>query len=441
MINCDLIIKGKYLLPMDDALRVINDGTVVISGSNIIAVGKQVDLAGKYKAKEVINAGNGIIMPGLINTHTHVAMTYFRGLADDLPLKEWLEEHIWPAEAKYMDENFVARSSTLACLEMLKSGTTALNNMSFFEEVIADVVIKSGIRAVLSEGMLKFPTPSCQTANETINKTIDLLKKFKDNCLIDVFFGPHSVYACEKKFLLKVKNLSDKRNIPIHIHVSETKKEVEDCQQEHGLTPVAYLDKLGLLGKNTIAAHSIWLGEDDIMIYKDRGVKVSHCPISNMKLASGVAPIAKMIKHGIIVGLGTDSAASNNTLDMFSEMRACALLHKVQNLDPTILPAREVVRMATVNGARVIGLDKNIGSLETGKKADIITINLDKPHLQPLYDPYSHLAHCVEAQDVSNVIINGRVVMKNRKVRTIDEEKVLSEAGLFKNSLNNHGFK
>lgn len=429
--RCDLIIKGKYLLPMDFDLNIIRDGMVAVDKNNIIAIGEEKELKNKYEAREIIDAGNGIIMPGLVNAHTHAAMAYFRGLADDLPLNEWLNNHIWPAEAKLVKPDFVRKSSELACLEMIKSGVTCFNDMYFFQEITAKVAEKAGVRMMAGEGILDFPTPSCKTADKSVAKTIELAEKFKNSELISIAFAPHSVYACGKNILLKIKELAKEYNLPIHIHLSETKKEIEDCENKRGGTPVEYLDEIGFLSDRVAAAHSVWFGENDLKIFKNRGAKAIHCPISNMKLASGIAPIPEMLEKGIIVGFGTDSAASNNTLDLFSDMRACALLHKVNKLNSTALNAREVVRMATINGAKVLNLDKKIGSLKAGKRADIITINLNKPHLQPFYDPYSHLVYCVSARDVEDVIINGKIVMRNREVKTIDEERVLRAAVLW----------
>ncbi len=430
--NCDLIIKGKYVLPMDADLSIIENGMVVVKENEIAVVGKERELRSEYEAQGMIDTGNSIIMPGLINTHTHAAMTYFRGLADDLPLDEWLEKHIWPAEAKYVNPDFVRKASELACLEMIKTGTTCFNDMYFFQETTADIAGKAGMRAVIGEGILNFPSPSCKTPNEAINKTLGFINTYKDNELVKVAFAPHSVYAFNKDVLLKIKELAQKNNMLIHIHASETKKEVEDAKKKYGKSPVAYLDELGFLGENVIAAHSVWLDEDDLNIIKDRHVKVSHCPISNMKLASGIAPISEMLERNIVVGLGTDGVASNNTLDLFSDMRTCALLHKVNKLEPTVMSAREVVRMATIDGAKSLGLDSKIGSLEVGKRADLVTINLDKPHLTPIYNPYSHLVYCVSGEDVNDVIINGKVIMRDREMRTIDEERVLREASSFK---------
>lgn len=423
--NCDLIIKGKYILRLDNKLTVVKDGFVAVAEGKILAVGAGDEIK-KYQAKETLDAGNSIVMPGLINAHTHAAMAYFRGLADDLPLAVWLNEHIWPAEAKYANAEFVAKSGELSCLEMIKSGTTCFNDMYFFGQAMAEPAVRSGLRALIGITILDFKNPA-----EGINEAVELARYYKNNELIKIVLAPHAVYTCSKENLLKSKQAAEENNLRLHMHVSETEKEVADWKKLHVKTPVEYLDELGLLSDKLIAAHSIWLTDGDLKIYQDRGVGVAHCPVSNMKLASGVAPLLKMLKLGLSVGLGTDGAASNNTLDLFADMRVCALLHKITHLDPAVVSAREVVKMATINGAKAIGWEKEIGSLEIGKKADIITINLDKPHLSPIYDPYSHLVYCVNGADVANVIINGKVIMKNREVKTLDEEKILAEAGKF----------
>jgi len=289
-----------------------------------------------------------------------------------------------------------------------------------------------GLRAVVGECIIDFPTPSCAKPEEALKKTLDFNKQYKKSELISLAVAPHSVYACRRELLVIAADQARSQGLLVNIHVSETKKEVEDCIKEHGKTPVEYLDEIGFLSGNVIAAHSVWLSDSDLEIFKKRGVKVSHNPISNMKLASGIMSAAEMINKGIIVGLGTDSAASNNTLDLFSDMRTCALLHKVNKLEPTAANARQVAAMATINGAKALGLVNKIGSLEVGKRADIITISLNKPHLVPIYDPYSHLVYCVNGGDVSDVIVNGKVLMRDREVKTIDEEKVLAEAKNFK---------
>lgn len=410
---------------MDEKKSVIKDGFVAVAENKILAVG-EADEIKNYQAKVTIDAGNSIVMPGLINTHTHAAMAYFRGLADDLPLDIWLNRHIWPAEAKYVNAEFVKQAGELACLEMIMAGVTAYNDMYFFGESMAEPELKAGLRALIGITVLDFKNPA-----EAVAEAVDLAKRFKEDKLIKIVLAPHAVYSCGQDNLLKIKQAADENDLRLHMHVSETKKEVDDWKKEHDKSPVAYLDELGLLSEKFTAAHSVWLDEEDLKIFKGRGVKVAHCPISNMKLASGSAPLKKMLELGIDVGLGTDGAASNNTLDLFSDMRACALLHKVNNFDPTAVSAKDVVKMATSGGAKVLGLEKEIGSLEAGKKADIITVNLDKPHLTPVFNPYSHLVYCVGGEDVENVIVNGKIIMKNREVKTLDQEKILKQAGKF----------
>lgn len=422
-------------MPINDAMDVIEDGMVIVEKNTITAVGKREELEAKYSLTaqdEVIDAGNSIIMPGLINTHTHAAMAYFRGLADDLPLDVWLGEHIWPAESKHLNPEFIKNAGELAVLEMIKSGTTCFNDMYLFEDTLGKVAEQAGIRALIGSVIFNFPCASSASPNNTIAQALDQKEMFKASELITIALNPHAIYTCSADVLKKVSQIAIEKNACVHIHLAETKKEVDDCVKEHGKTPVEYLDELGLLSDRLIIAHAVWLSENDLDLLAKHKVNVAHCPVSNKKLASGIAPIDKMLKKGITVGLGTDGAASNNTLDMFSDMRIAALLHKVSSMDPTVLSARQAVRMATIEGAKVLGMDKKTGSLEPGKLADIITINLDKPHLQPIYDPYSHLTYCVNGADVENAVINGRVVMKNRKVKTLDEKKILDSAKSFK---------
>jgi len=431
MEDCDLIIKGKYLLSMDDKSTVIREGAVAVKGKKIAALGRAKDVESSFKTKETINSKNSIIMPGLINTHTHAAMSYFRGLADDLPLQTWLEKYIWPAEAKYVKPEFVKNASELACLEMAKAGITFFNDMYFFSSITAEVCRQAGLRALLSDAIIDFPAPSYKNVDEALCLLEELCKKYKNDEFINISAQPHSIYACSGNTLIRIKEMASKYDLPIHIHVSETSREVKNSQEKYGKSPVEYLDSLGLLSGKTIAAHSVWLDDKDLEIYKKRNVKVSHNPVSNMKLSSGVAPVRKMQEMKIAVGLGTDSVASNNSLDIFSDMKVCALLHKINSQDPTALKAGEIVEMATINAAKVVGMEKEIGSLEAGKKADIITINLNKPHLIPIYDLYSHLVYCANSSDVENVIVNGKILVKNREAKTMDEEKILKKANKF----------
>lgn len=430
MTRCDLIIKGKYVITTNNNSEIIKDGAVAIDKEKIVSIGNGKVIENNFQAEEVVDAGNSIIMPGLINAHTHVAMSYFRGLADDLGLDEWLEKHIWPAEAKYVKPDFVEKSTELGCLEMIKAGITCFNDMYFFEERTAEVVKKIGMRAVLGEGILDFSTPSCKTPAETIAKTVGLINKYRDDGLIHIAFAPHAIYTCSGKTLKEVKEKAGDNLI--HIHISETKKERDDSIKKCGKTPVQYLDAIKFLDKNVVAAHCVWVDEKDLEVLAEKNVKIVHNPISNMKLASGMAPILSAYKkHKITVALGTDSAASNNTQDLFTDMRVAALMHKISNEDPVALSAEEIVKMATINGARALGWDAQIGSLTIGKQADIITIDLDQPHLQPIYNPYSHLVYCANAGDVSDVVINGKIIMRNRKLVDIDEEKIITEAKNF----------
>lgn len=433
--NCELIIKGKYIATMDENSTIIENGMIVVQNKTIIAISSQKEIS-RYNAGQIIDAGNSIVMPGMINTHTHAAMSYFRGLADDMELDEWLTGHIWPKEAKCVNADFVENASELGCLEMIKAGITCFNDMYFFEEETAEVARAFGIRAVVGEGIIDFPTPSCKNPEQAIDITINLIKKYKEDELIKAAFAPHSIYTCKKENLEKIKQLAGQYCAIIHIHLSETKKEFDETLGKYQLTPTQYLDSFNFLNERVVASHCVWLDENDLKILSEANVKIAHNPISNLKLISGIAPILEASeKHKITVGLGTDGPASNNTLDLFTEMRIAALMHKIKNNDPVALAAKQIVKMATISGAKCLSMDKDIGSIEIGKKADIITINLNQPHLQPIYDIYSHLVYCANAGDVHNVVINGRVIMKDRKMADIDEEKIIENAKIFKENL------
>jgi 5-methylthioadenosine/S-adenosylhomocysteine deaminase len=415
--KAELIITGKYILTLDSENSVIKDGAVVVGGNKIIDVCGG-DEIGAYQAKERIDCGHSIVMPGFVNAHTHAAMVYFRGMADDLCLDDWLNNHIWPAEAKYVNEEFIKKASELACLEMIKAGVVCFNDMYFYPEIMAEVCRRAGIRACLGEPMLGFQIPGRKSYHESLEKTRELACRYKDDELIKISVLPHSPLVAGEEILLKAKEIANELNLLVHTHISETKKEAEEIKKQKGLSAAEYLSEIGFLDDNVIAAHSIWLDEVEIELFQKYKVSVCHNPISNMKLASGVMPIEKMQDKKINICLGTDGAASNNTLDMFSEMRTAALLHKISSLKPDLLSAKEIVMMTVKNGAQALKL--NSGSLEKDKFADIITIGLDKPHLTPMYDPYSHLVYCANAADVDNVIINGRVLMRSRKVLGLD---------------------
>lgn len=423
----DVLIVNGTIVSMDSNRTILEPGTVAIKDGKIVAAETIGSPRSELKAKETIDATGKLVMPGLINTHTHAAMTIFRGYADDLPLMEWLQNYIWPAEAKYINADTVRLGTQLAAVEMIRSGTTTFNDMYFFEDEVAKAAKEIGIRAVVGEGLLDFPTPNKKTASEGLDYTEMLIKKWRNDPLITVAVAPHSPYTCSAELLKSAKNLSDKYGVPLHIHVSETEQELNDSRNKHGLTPFEYLDSLGFLGDNVIAAHSVHLTANDIQLIAARKVGVSHNPESNMKLASGVAPIPELLNAGAKIGLGTDGAASNNDLNMFEEMDTTAKLHKVFRKNSSVVDAKSVVEMATIGGARVLGLEKEIGSIEEGKRADVIIIDLDKPHLTPMYNPYSQIVYAVDGADVETVIIEGRIVMRDHKILTVDEEKIIQD--------------
>ncbi len=416
--SIDLLIRNGIVLTMDEEDRKFDRGAVAVSGDAIVGVGPEETLAAEGAAR-VIDARGGIIMPGLINTHTHAAMTLFRGLADDLPLMEWLQDHIFPAEAR-LDADKVYAGTTLACAEMILSGTTCFCDMYLFEGAVAQAARDAGVRAVVGEVLYDFPSPHYGPIEKGLDYTLRLIEKWRDDPLVSIAVEPHSPYLCAPDLLKRAESISRTHDIPLVIHVSETKGEVDQMRERYGKTPVAHLSDLGLLSPRLIACHCVALTQDDISLLRDHNVKVSHNPESNMKLASGIAPIPELLKAGVCVALGTDGCSSNNNLDLFGEMDTAAKLHKVNTLDPTVLDAGAVLRMATIDGARALGLGDITGSLETGKRADIIVIDTDKPHLTPMYHPESHLVYAVRGSDAAASVINGQVVMADRQLTTID---------------------
>ncbi len=428
MKSADYIICGDYVLPMDESHSVIKDGAVALNGNVIIDVGEYKDISKKYSGEKTISGKNKAVLPGLINTHTHAAMVYFRGMADDLPLKEWLETYIWPAESKWLSPEFVSDATELACLEMLKAGITTYSDMYFFEDASGNAAKKIGMRAVLGAGIVDFPTISGKNADEYLGKAEKFIEKWKKDELVTPCIAPHSVYACGPDTLKKIKKIADKYNVPIHIHVSEAKWEVEEIEKKYAKRPVAHLEALGFLDECMVAAHCVWVNEKEIEALAKHKVGVSHCIESNLKLGSGIAPVPQMLKAGIKVAFGTDGAASNNDLNILSEMSTAAKVHKAVSGDPTALDAKTALLMATRWGAEVLGLGEITGSLEKGKAADIVIMDLNKPHLTPLYDIYSHIVYSSMASDVETVFVNGKLVMHNRKLCSADEREIILKA-------------
>ncbi|MBF0210926.1 MAG: amidohydrolase [Desulfamplus sp.] len=430
MINrVDILIKNGVVLTIDSQMRVIQNGYVAVKDSLIVGVGSSDELlAANLVADEVIDAKDRIIMPGLINSHTHASMAIFRGIADDLPLMEWLNNHIFPAEAK-LTPDLVYIGAKLACAEMILSGTTCFCDMYLFEDEVAKAAYDSSMRAVVGEVLYDFPSPCYGEIEKGFAYVEDMIDRWraKSGSLIRVAVEPHSTYLCAPNLLQRAAQIANKNEIPLIIHVAETLSECSEIKKRYGATPVKFLADIGVLGPNLIACHSVHLTDEDIELYKSFDVKVAHCPESNMKLASGVAPIPKIIDSGICVGLGTDGAASNNDLDMLLEMDTAAKLHKVFTMNPEALDSKTAVKMATINGAKVLGLDKITGSLEVGKQADIIVIDVSAPHLVPMYNPYSHVVYSATGRDVVLNIIDGKIVMRDRRLFTIDIDSVVSE--------------
>ncbi|NWF76643.1 MAG: amidohydrolase family protein [Nitrospirae bacterium] len=428
MQKIDYIIGADYVLPMDMKLSIIKDGAIGVNGKKIIDIGTFQNIFQKYSSSNVIKTKSTVIFPGLINTHTHAAMVYFRGIADDLPLKIWLENHIWPAENKWLSPDFIADAVELACVEMLKGGITTYNDMYFYEDAAGMVTKKIGMRAVLGSGILDFPSKTAQNSDEYFTNAESFIKNWKGDEYITPCIAPHALYTCGSDTLKRARKIADAYDTPIHIHLSETKTEVNEIQKRFRMKPVEYLNSLGFLDERVIAAHCIWLTEREIEILAERKVGVSHCVESNLKLASGIAPVTKMLNAGVKVTFGTDSAASNNDLNIFSEMSTAAKLHKAVSKDPTVMDARHVLCMATRWGAEVLGLGKSIGSLEIGKIADLVIATIHKPHMVPIYDIYSHIVYAMRASDVQRVMVNGKWVVNNGKITTVDESEILYKA-------------
>ena len=428
MIKADLIIKADFVLQMDKYLNVIRNGAIAVKDNKIASVGTAEDISRKFSSDKTIGGQGKVAFPGLVNTHTHAAMVYFRGLADDLPLKVWLEEHIWPAEGKWLSPEFVEDAVELACLEMLKAGITLYNDMYFFGDAIGRSTKKLGMRAVVGVGILDFPSKSANTTEEYFANAENFIKGWAGDELIVPGIAPHAPYTCSPDNMLRAKKVAEKYNVPLHIHLSETQWEVNEIKNRYGKTPIALLESLGFLDERVLAAHCVWPTEEEIEILAERKVGVAHCIESNLKLASGIAPVVKMLKAGVKVTFGTDGAASNNDINILSEMSTAAKIHKAVSGDPTALNARQAMLMATRWGAEALGLGNITGSIEEGKSADIVIADLRKPHLTPIYDVYSHIVYSMHSSDIETVLINGKVVVENSRLLNADESEIIQKA-------------
>jgi 5-methylthioadenosine/S-adenosylhomocysteine deaminase len=428
----DLIVRGGTVVTMDGSRRVIENGSVAVKNGRIVAVGPAAELDRIYAAREVVNAAGKVVIPGLINGHTHVPMTLFRGLADDLDLQEWLTKYIFPAEAKNVNEEFVRVGTRLGLAEMIRGGTTTYCDMYYFEDAIADETSKAGVRGVLGETLIDFPVADNKTNAEGMAYTERFVRKWQGNSLIIPAIAPHAPYTVSEEHLKAMRALSDRTGAPLVTHISETKREVDESIKAKGASPIDYLNRIGFLNNRVIAAHVVWPTEEEIGVLKKLDVGVVHNPQSNMKLASGVAPVPEMLKEDLRLGLGTDGAASNNDLSMWEEMDTAAKLHKLISKDPKVVSAAEAFEMATIRGARALHLEKEIGSIEQGKRADLVIVDLDDLNQTPYYNIYSDLVYATKAADVRTVIIEGRVVMRDRRLLTLNEATIKADARRFR---------
>ena len=425
----DLLVTNGIVVTMDDARHIYQEGAVAVRGDSIVAVGPRGEIEGRYQSAQRIDTRGALVLPGFINGHTHVPMTLFRGLHDDVTLNDWLYKYIFPAEAKNVNEDFVRWGTRLAAAEQIRAGVTTFADMYYFEDAIAEETKAAGMRAELGETFIDFPAPDNKSEAEMLAYTEKFLKRWQGDPLIHAAPAPHSIYTCSKKTLQDAAALARKYHAPILIHVAEMKKELDDSLKTNGMSPVQYLEKIGILGPDVVAAHCIYVDAADRKTLAERGVGCVHNPSSNMMIASGVAPVPEERVAGIAVGLGTDGpAGSNNDLDLMEEMDLAAKLAKISKMDPLALNAKAVVEMATIDGARALHLEKEIGSLEAGKKADLALISLDEPNAVPMYDIYAQIAYSLKGSDVETVVIGGRVVMLDRKLLTLDEPKILEKA-------------
>src|SRR5258707_8915676 len=427
--RADLVIVGGTVVTMDAERHILEDGAIAVKGDAIVEVGSRTQIEAKYATSTRIDATGHLVLPGLINGHTHVPMTLLRGLKDDVTLDVWLKNYIFPAEAKNVTDDLVRWATRLAAAELIRGGVTTFVDMYYFEDAIAEETKAAGMRAILGESWLDFPVADNKNEAEATAYTEKFLKRWQGDPLIHAAVAPHSIYLCSQKTLHDVQALAQKYHAPILIHVAEIKEELDDSLTQNKATPVQYMNRIGFLGPDVVAAHCVWVDEADRKLLAEKGVGCVHNPSSNMMLASGVAPVVEERAAGIAVGLGTDGpAGSNNDLDLMEEIDLAAKLQKINKMDPRALGAKSVVEMATIEGAKAVHLEKEIGSLEAGKKADVILISLDAPNAVPMYDVYSQLAYALKASGVETVIIGGRGVMRDRKLLTIKEEEVLAKA-------------
>ena len=433
--KADLLVTHGVVVTMDAQRHVVEDGAIAVRGDALLAVGTTAEILARYDSQHVLDAHGDLVMPGLINTHTHISMSLFRGLADDLALDDWLHHYIFPAEAHFVTPAFVRSSAQLSLLEMLQGGTTTIADMYYFEDDVADVVSHAGMRGVLGETIIGFPSPDSKTTEDALDYTQRFLDHWKGNALITAAVAPHSIYTCPEQLLQQAAALARKNHSPILMHMAEAPFELELSRHQHGVSPVQYLERIGVLGPDVTGAHCIWMDTADIHTLAEHGVGCSYNPSSNMKTAAGLMPAVEMRAAGVPVGLGTDGAASNNNQDMFEEMDIAAKEQKFARMDPAALRAEDVVAMATIDGARALHMDKQIGSLEAGKKADFVLVNTTAPHATPMYNVYSAIVYSLKSSDVETVAVAGRLLMEDHRMLTLDQPAILKEAAEYRRQL------
>ena len=427
--SVDLIVAGDYVVTMADDQPVIHDGAVAVDHGMIIAVGPRDDVTASYRARQTVTGHDRVVMPGLVNGHTHAAMTLLRGIADDRELIDWLTHYIFPTEQRFVDEDFVRVGTELACWEMIRGGTTTFVDMYYFPDAVARAVEKCGLRVLVAASVINQKSPDAADAVQSLRQAAEFVGRWKGrNNRIIPAIAAHAIYTLKPEQLVEIRAKARELGVPVSIHISESRFEMDYSQRNFGTTPVKFLDGLGFFNGPTIGAHLVWPTDEEIGLLAERHVGVIHNPTSNMKISSGIAPVARMLKAGVAVGLGTDGAASNNDLDMWEEMRLAAFLQKVATMDPQVVPARTALRMATLGGAQAIGLEREIGALTAGRRADVIQVSLDDVHFLPLYDVISHLVYVAHERDVVTVIVDGKILMSEGKVRSVDEKRVRSEA-------------
>jgi 5-methylthioadenosine/S-adenosylhomocysteine deaminase len=433
--NWDILVVGGTVLTMEPDSEPIKNGAVAVADGRIAAVGPAEELLEVGQPGDVLNAGNCLVLPGLVNTHCHLAMTLLRGIADDLPLMQWLEGHIWPVEKEHMNRETIRLGTELAAAEHLLGGVTTTTDMYFFGDEVSTVLADAGMRAIVAESLIGFATPRCATTEEMLEIQRALLEEYHDHPLITPSVAAHAPYSVQASDLVAEAELAEAFEVPMQIHLSETSWEVEKLLEEKGLSPVAYLANLGVLSDRTVAAHCVHVSPQDIELLAEFEAGVSHNPVSNLKLASGISPVPALLEGGVKLGLGTDGTASNNTLDLLRDMQLAALLHKGTSGDPTVLPARTMLEMVTIRGAEVLGLGNRIGTLSEGREADLICVSIDGPHTAPMYDPFSHMVFAARASDIRHVMVRGTVLVRNRELKTLDGERIEAQAREFSESI------